>query len=262
MAKEDEPFHDGFLDSRLLSKWEFVPDAHGALRVWRNPSPNRKYVIFGDVSEGLEHGDWSNAYVIDSESLDVMARIRGKIDVGEYGDLLMSTGEWYSCGDGLDRVPAYLAIECNSLGLAVTKHCLDNGYRNLYYQHNLMTGEVLERIGWLTSAGVGGSRGLMLGKLQREYRMGRFKPKDRTALEEMALFAHRGPRGKPQSPPGKCDDCVMSMAGALFIATYESPVEIQKEEEKTGMASEIQKDYERMIKQSSLLNRGVIELGG
>jgi hypothetical protein len=255
IEKLDVAFHDGFLNGK-----EFMPMVGGSVRVWKEPDGKAK-VMFVDVAEGLESGDWSNGYVVDVASRTEVCRIRGKMDVGELADISMQIGEWYAAQEESSRTPALLAIECNNHGIAVTKRCQEAGYGNLYFQRDLKTGEVLERVGWLTTET---TRRLMLGKFQADYRLGLVRVVDRECLEEMAMFAHRGPRGKAQAPPGKFDDCVVSRAGAHFVATYEAPTfDVEKDDTPT---SEIQywlkKDQERMRTGTVQLNEGIQEMGG
>ena len=256
LERESLPFHDGFIDGK-----EFIASSTGILRVWEKPQAGKKYVIFDDVAEGLEQGDWSNGYVVDAENRVEVARIRGKMDVGELADISMQVGEWYGCGTGTDRMPALLAIEANNHGIAVIKRCEEAGYGNLYRQHNLQTGEVLERIGWLTTET---TRRLMLGRFQADYRLGRVSVRDRTCLEEMAMFAHRGPRGKAQAPAGGNDDCVVSRAGAHYVSTFEAVGAVEEvKSEGAGGAYWAAQDVEKLLKsEPGELNVGLVELGG
>ena len=254
MERDREEFHDGFIDGK-----EFAPSARGAVRVWTRPN-GRPCVLFVDVAEGLEHGDFTNGYVLDSETCEMMARMRGKMDVGECADLAYQLSEWYGVGKGMDLVPALTAIEANNSGIAVVKRLLELGHRNLYHEHDLRTGEVRERVGWITNEA---TRRLMLGRFQTDYRMGKSKVKDADLLEEMALFAHRGPRGKAQAPPGKYDDCVMSYAGAYFVGTFESPVmEEEKKQDGGGARFWAGKDVERLKKEEPGDFNNQQELGG
>jgi hypothetical protein len=225
LEREDARHEDGWVDHVGRGQYGFTPGVGGPVRVWRHPIAGRRYVIFADVAEGLEDGDWDNAYVVDVKSAEYVARVRGKMPVGEYADVLCLVGEYYSCGEGSDRVPALLAIEANNHGIAVTEQAAKSGYRNLYMERNLQTHKFTGRIGWLTSQGMSGTRGLMLGALQTEYRNKRVTIWDRTLFEEMSVFAHLGPRGKPQAPPHHHDDCVMSAAGAIAVAMLESAYE-------------------------------------
>jgi hypothetical protein len=249
-------FHDGFLSGK-----EFLPSATGCIRVWKKP-PGRPCVVFSDVAEGLEHGDYSNAYVLDATDRSLLCRVRGKMDVGELADVLYQVSHWYCVGSGSEMTPALTAVESNNHGIAVTKQLLEMGHRNLYYEHDLRTGEVRERVGWVTNEA---TRRIMLGKFQTDYRMGRCKIPDADLLDEMSLFAHRGTRGKPQAPPGKHDDCVMSYGGAYFLCTYEAPG-IQEAREADEESSDIRfwalKDQKRALEVGPTLNHGLVEMGG
>jgi len=250
----DAPFHDGYIYAK-----EFMPMVGGAIRLWVKPDGKPK-VIFVDVAEGLESGDWSNGYVVDVATRVEVCRIRGKMDVGELADVSMQIGDWYATTENSVRTPALLTIECNNHGIAVTKRCQEAGYSNLYFQRDLRTGEVLERVGWLTTET---TRRLMLGKFQADYRLGLVRVVDRECLEEMSMFAHRGPRGKAQAPPGKHDDCVVSRAGAHFVATFEVLAPVEEVEEVTSeIGYWMKKDQERLLAGKEQLNAGLQEMGG
>jgi hypothetical protein len=260
LKAESEGYIDGFFDGP-----EFIPKAKGFVRMWEKRDKGDKYVIFADTAEGLPWGDFDNAYVVSVSRNIEVCRIRGKFDPGEYGDMLMEVGEYYAHGEGTDSIPALLAIEANNHGIAVTKHCLEANYRNLYYEHDLKTGAVKGhgRIGWMTNPGKGGTRSLMLGKFKKNYRIGLVKVRDRECLEEMSIFAY-DKSGKACAPPGKNDDCVMSRAGAHIVASFEYPAEAAEPPSALAGARYVaQQDIEKLKSGAGdALNQGVEELGG
>jgi hypothetical protein len=255
------PFQDGYIEAG-----KFVPAANGYLRVWEAPKPNTRYVMFSDVAEGLEDGDFCNAYVVPvgRSPRHEVARVRGKMDPGELADVLQAVGEWYShTGQDADGAPALLAVEANNMGILTNDVLRSRGYLRLYQQRDLQTGVVSDRIGWLTTGGARGTRKLMLGKLQDGYRRGTEKVVDRDCLEEMGNFFHRGPLGKAQVGPGQHDDCIISRAGACALAGMES---VAGDAEPPSTLSErdqaIRDSVERMNERRAAMNYGVQELGG
>ena len=51
----------------------FEEAAQGSLRIWEQPDPDMRYAIGADVAEGLEHGDFSVAQVIEAKTRRVVA---------------------------------------------------------------------------------------------------------------------------------------------------------------------------------------------
>lgn len=259
-------WQDGYLDRGLDGKIEFVPQANGYLRVWEKPQPGKRYVGFSDVAEGLEHGDACCAYFLPVETPHAeVARVYGRMDPGELADMLELTGEWYGCRikEAGDDDPALLAVEANNMGILTNDVLRGRGYRRLYYQRDFQTGEVKERVGWLTTGGANGTRKLMLGKFKNKYRIGQAIVRDRECLEEMANFFHRGPAGKPQAGPGQNDDRVIARAGAEVLVELESEPEVV---DAPVYASEVerarQEEIKRMTDGANKLNADLVELGG
>jgi hypothetical protein len=105
-----EPRARGYLWKPPDRPCEFVADG-GALAVWEFPKPKVVYVIGADVSEGLEHGDYSCAVVIDANNRQVVAIWHGHVDADLFGtDVLNQLGLWYNL--------ALIGVESNNHGLS------------------------------------------------------------------------------------------------------------------------------------------------
>src|SRR5690606_38431680 len=70
----------------------FVEEPDGPLRVWQEPEPGRLYVVGADVAEGLEHGDYSCAQVLDVASGAQVAMWHGHVQADLFGDVLYDLG--------------------------------------------------------------------------------------------------------------------------------------------------------------------------
>lgn len=123
---------------------EFLEDG-GPLRVWQRPEPKHLYVIGADVSEGLKHGDYSSAHVIDARTKQVVAHWHGLADLDQYGDILFQLGQWYG--------KALLGVEMNGPGLVPLKRLQEVKYPNLFRArtetHRMA--QQTEKMGWLTN---------------------------------------------------------------------------------------------------------------
>jgi hypothetical protein len=81
------------------------------LKVWTLPQPGRSYILGGDVSEGLETGDYDACPVLDAETWEQVAEIHGHWEPDEYAAALMKVADHYN--------HAWVAIERNNHGHAV-----------------------------------------------------------------------------------------------------------------------------------------------
>jgi hypothetical protein len=261
-------WRDGYLDRGADGRIEFVAQAHGYLRVWAVPEPGKKYVVFSDVAEGLEQGDACAAYVLPvvRGMRSECARVYGRMDPGTLADMLELVGEWYGYREregAATDAPALLAAEANNMGILTNDVLRGRGYRRLYYQRDFQTGEVKERVGWLTTGGANGTRKLMLGRFQNKYRLRQSVVVDRDCLEEMGNFWHRGAAGKAQAGPGQNDDRVMARAGAEVLADLEAEAEATEEpSEASAMEIARQEELKKLLTRGRDPGRDLVELGG
>lgn len=84
-------------DSRHPKTPAILEAVDGPLRVWRGPEAGIVYVIGADVAEGLEHGDYSSAHVIDTKTSLVVAKWHGKIAPDLFAEVLADLGWYYNC---------------------------------------------------------------------------------------------------------------------------------------------------------------------
>jgi hypothetical protein len=160
---------------------------NGALRVWSPPQPKRRYVIGADVAEGLEHGDFSCAQVIDVATGHVVAIWHGHVDADLFGsDVLNLLGRWYNV--------ALLGVEINNHGLTTAKALQRASYRNLYYQVRLgqKWEAKTENLGWRTSAV---SKPYMIDELAKALRGGPAVDEWDEELGEFIADPDKSPRG-------------------------------------------------------------------
>jgi len=92
--------------------------------IWEQPDYNRNYAIIADTARG-DGADYSTFHVFDLDSLTQVCEYQGKIQTGDFGNLLVEYGTKYN--------DALLIVENNSIGWAVIQRVLDRKYKNLYY---------------------------------------------------------------------------------------------------------------------------------
>lgn len=173
----------------------------GPLSVWQYPEPGQVYCIGADVAEGLAHGDYSVAQVINANTLEVVAVWHGHIDPDLFGsEVLYDLGEWYNT--------CLIGVENNNHGLTTLKALQRSGYRNIYRQRRLAnrSPQATEILGWRTTAV---SKPLAIDELAKALRDDDIILYDDKTIAELRTFV-REDNGKMHGSPH--DDRVMSLA--------------------------------------------------
>ena len=218
MEYEVEEPHRGYLHviSRKNPEYRETPD--GEFAVWEFPEPDGTYVIGADIAEGLGHGDYSSAHIIDARSHTVVAHWHGHIEPDLFGDALAEVGWWYN--------GALLGVENNNHGLTTIKALQRYGYKNLYRQRRLQqrNPEATEIMGWRTTTA---SKPLAIDELAGAIRDEDILILDERTIAELKTYV-RDTNGKMHGSPH--DDRVMSLAIAhqmlKFVWLPEYRVEI------------------------------------
>ena len=187
---------------------EFIKNDTGYINVWSQPKPYGTYVIGADVAEGLKHGDFSSAHVIDcaatkppaSQLAQVAATWHGHIDPDLFAYELAALGWWYGT--------ALIGVEANNHGMTTLKALKRIGYPRIYLRRDLgsRTENQSDRLGWFTSAA---SKPLMMDELSGEMRNDTLRCPDNSTIEEMRGYV-RDEKGKLSGSPH--DDRVISLA--------------------------------------------------
>lgn len=180
--------------------YDFMADG-GPLAVWEFPQHGEMYCIGADVAEGLIHGDYSVAQVINVNTGTVVARWRGHIDPDLFGsDVLYDLGDWYN--------HCLIGVENNNHGLTTLKALQRVGYRNIYRQRRLAqrTPQATEILGWRTTSA---SKPLAIDELAKSLRDEELSLMDEHTIAELRTFV-REENGKMHGSPH--DDLVMALA--------------------------------------------------
>jgi hypothetical protein len=162
----------------------------------RNPA--RKIVIGADVSEGLEHRDYSDATVIDARTWVELASLHGHWEPDVFADYLATLGECYG---------ATIAVERNNHGHAVLATLKRKNFARI--------GSGLDgRPGWLTNVQ---SKPQMIDLLATALRDNLIQVRTQAALDEMRIYRVNAD-GSTSAPNSYFDDRVMSRAIALMFS--------------------------------------------
>lgn len=235
--KEWEPTFP-IAEGRLVfdDKGKIVFEEGGFVKIWEWPVPRRKYVVGADVAEGLEHGDYSSAHVLDAKTRLMVAHYHGHIDVDLFGeDLLNKLGRFYN--------KALMGVERNAMGLAPLKALQRVGYQPIFRQRSqqLRTPSPTESLGWHT---LPTTKGMAIAELGAEFRNGIAIP-DADTIQELKTYRIEG-NGKMMGSPH--DDRVMSLAIAVQMLKYVHLREYTvKEEPGPGTAGYFDRMVERAM---------------
>jgi hypothetical protein len=180
----------------------------GPLRVWAYPNPQHRYVMGVDTAEGLEHGDFSVAQVLDINTGDQVAKWRGRMPRVEFADEVYKLGIWY--------YSALVGVEANNHGHSVIDRLVQLNYPRLYRRKTI--NEISERMtikwGWLTNHQ---SKALMVDNLDQALRDQAIFIHCRQTLSELRSYI-RDEKGKLHGSPH--DDDVMSLGIAVQMLKY------------------------------------------
>lgn len=188
---------------------EFHGSDKGELSVYQQPTPGDVYVVGADVAEGLEHGDYSTAHVIDVRSGEVCAVWHGHLAPDLFGEKLVQLGYWYGS--------ALLGVEVNNHGLTTLTRIVQLSYPNIYFRTTLddRTKKQTRKVGWRTQIN---TKPLIIDGVATALRNGTLICRDKPTLGELKLFV-REPDGRSMhgSP---FDDRVISLAIAEHMRLY------------------------------------------
>ncbi len=180
---------------------EFIPNSTGNFEMWKKPELGTKFIIGGDTSEGLAHGDAQVLYVINHKTEECDGLYRSQVPPDELATEAYKLGKFYNW--------ALLAIEVNKDGLWVNDALEKMGYINLYARKVFddITQKITKFFGWKTTSS---TRPFSLAALKAV-----FLRKDSgfpaALLNEMFTFI-RNAKGKPEAMDKKRDDVVMAAA--------------------------------------------------
>jgi hypothetical protein len=180
--------------------WFFMPGSNDFLSLWETPQPDATYVVGADVSEGLEHGDFSSAHVVKADSGEVVAHWHGHMSPDLFAEELFKLCVWFNT--------ALVAPEANNHGLTVVTALRHLRYPKIYRTRSLGTlkREQQQRFGWYTSVS---SKPLMIDEMVANLRSGELSLFCERTKAELETFV-RDTKGRMSGSP--FDDRVVSLA--------------------------------------------------
>jgi hypothetical protein len=188
-----------------------VDDARGELAIWEHPKPGVPYVIGADVAAGYEHGDWSVAFVMDTETERIVAMYRGHPSPDIYAEqVLQPVGLYYN--------QALLCPEVNNMGATVMSTLMRIDYPQLFRRRSKLKRKetVMETMGWLT---LSNNKHDICNGVDKWMRSGG-RAYDEVTIAELKTFV-RDQKGTHISLHGSPhDDTVMALAITVMASRY------------------------------------------
>lgn len=203
----------------------------GEIVIWKRPVPGRAYAGGADTSEGTPTGNFSVLSILDVETMEPVARLRGRWKPEDFAARCARLGQEYNW--------ALLAVERNNHGHS-TLNTLANQlhYPNLYFHkdYDQKTGKAVPTIGFPTNTK---TRPLMLSGLRTAVEDGLMPMPDKVFLTEAMTFVKVGDRY--EADEGCEDDTVISYAISLMAreAALNEVGEIPLDFDGSGMAPRI-----------------------
>jgi len=115
-------------------------DTYENALIWFPPEEGHIYVLGADPTVGRVKK--AAATVWDLRGLKLCARLSGMYEPPVFAEKIAQLGRYYN--------NALLVVESNNPGVAVLSYLAD--YPNLYYQRDLITGRVTNKLGWTTTS--------------------------------------------------------------------------------------------------------------
>lgn len=185
---------------------------NGELKIWKEPEEKHRYIIGIDCSEGDINSDYGVCCVLDTETCEQVAEMRGKWKDNIHANKAAKLGIYYN--------NAMLAVERNNHGhsvLSALKHT--EQYRNLFIFDRRYGGD--DKLGWLTS---GRTKPLILtgaGGLVEAVEEGQMTVNSEEFLGECRSFQYSGdPHKHGMGAIAGHDDLVMGWAIAWYVRKF------------------------------------------
>ena len=206
LLNEATPGTKGELHTQESGDVIFSEYSAGGLEMFKHPEAGVKYIVGGDTSEGLAHGDAQVLYVVNQKTEECDAVYRSQVAPDELAIEAYKLGKFYNW--------ALLGIEVNKDGLWVNDAVEKMGYINLYYRKVFddITQKVTKFFGWKTTSA---TRPFALAALKAVF-VRKDKGFPQAILNEMLTFI-RNAKGKPEAMDRKHDDVIMAASIAYAI---------------------------------------------
>jgi len=194
----------------------FEPAEKGELSLFRKPERTRSYAIGVDTSRGIDRAegagrsdpDYCVAQVLDVDTGEQVASLRGRYSPGQWGALVATLGRWFNV--------AYIVPESNENGLGVIEHLTQQYPIAKIYRRYPTPDErgpvQLNELGWWTDTR---TRPQLVNTLGNAIREQAIIIRKANTLQECLTFVYKS-TGKAEGQSGCHDDEVIALALAVI----------------------------------------------
>ena len=184
------------------------------LWIWEPARYDRNYMLVADVARG-DGADYSAFHIFDIESVEQVAKYKGKLSPKDFGKLIVGAATEYNM--------ALAIVENANIGWSTIEEIQNLGYRNLYespkggdqldlstYFNKVEKGDVVPGFSMTTK-----TRPLVIAKGIEYVTNKSVLIRSKRLVEELRVFIWKS--GKAQSMSGYNDDLVMAFCTALYV---------------------------------------------
>ena len=172
----------------------------GICEIYKNPVPNHDYVAGIDTALGIAGGDYSVCQIVDVLTGEVVAKVRGRIPIEEFGPLVYQLLKSYG--------HPFVIVEMQFQGSIVIKALKDGNTEDTGYPVHKIYHRSKNNAGWHTNES---NRNNILAELESGIRTGVCVFYSDNTLTELLSFGYNDDNGKFEALSGH-DDEVMSLA--------------------------------------------------
>ena len=189
--------------------------------VWEKPTGKGNFIISADVGRG-DGSDFSTIQVIDADHFSQVAEYQGKIPPDTFAEIIQKVAKEYNY--------AFVAIECNSFGLATCltlKNVLKYDKDKIYHSKAALKKMINRTHGYIANEGddIPGfqtttkTRPLLISCLGKHMREGMIKINSSRLLDEFRTFIFID--DEAQHANGYHDDLIFAFAIGLLVRETE-----------------------------------------
>ncbi len=184
------------------------------LWIWKEPENGHKYVMGVDVSRG-DSEDFSCIEIIDFDSREQVLEYVGKVPPDILADIAFKWGTMYNALCVIDLT--------GGMGVATARRLQELGYESFFYDGVDLTNKwkydpkVKDKIPGIN---FNNKRVQIIAAFEESIRH-EFKVRSNRLHNEMGTFIYIN--GRPDHQKGHHDDCIMSIAMALYVAEAAFP---------------------------------------
>lgn len=178
--------------------------------IYRQPQPGKVYILAADCAEGLATSDWSSASMLERDSGEQVAVIRGRWTPDVYAERLDYLARHFARNAKPGEKPVIVAVERNNHGHAVLLRMVQlAGEHTCYTIYRAKD----KRLGWITSKA---TRPVLVDQLEAALRLGDVRLHDAETIDQCLAFAYNDD-GRPEAPEGFHDDDVIAIGIAWQV---------------------------------------------